>query len=150
MSLYESIQTDLKEAMKAKDMQTLNVLRLLVASLKNQMIDLQRDLEDADVVAVVRSDVKKMQDALGEFVKGEREDLAESARGEIEVLKKYLPPEMSEEDLEAAVRKVIDELEEGDARGMGKAMGAVMKELKGQVDGNRVREMVARMIAPKE
>ncbi len=132
--------------MKAKDVQTLSVLRLLMASLKNQMIEFKRDLEDADVVAVVRSDVKKLSDALGEYVKGERGDLAEAARGEIEVLKKYLPPEMSDEDLEAAVQKVIDELEEGDAAGMGKAMGAVMKELKGHVDGNRVREVVARLI----
>lgn len=146
MSLYEEIQSDLKEAMKAKDVQTLSVLRLLMASLKNQMIDLKRDLEDADVVAVVRSDVKKMSDALGEYVKGEREDLAQAAREEIEVLKKYLPPEMSDEDLEAAVQKVIDEFEDGDAGGMGKAIGAVMKELKGQVDGNRVRAIVERLL----
>jgi len=146
MSLYEQIQTDLKGAMKSKDMQTLNVLRLLVSSLKNQAIEFKRDLEDADVVAVVRSDVKKLQDAIGDFVKGEREDLASAAREEIEILKTYLPPEMSDEDLEAAVKKVVDELEVGDVSGMGKAMGAVMKELKGAVDGNRVRAMVERLL----
>ncbi|MBT4856966.1 GatB/YqeY domain-containing protein [Candidatus Uhrbacteria bacterium] len=150
MSLFKDIQADLVVAMKAKDTQTLSILRMLMASLKNQVIEFKRELEDADVISVVRSDVKKMNDALGEFVKGEREDLAAAARVEIEVLKKYLPPEMSDEDLEAAVQKVVDEMEDGDAGGMGKAMGAVMKELKGNVDGNRVREIVARLIAPKE
>lgn len=146
MSLYDQLQSDLKDAMRAKDMQTLNVLRLLLSSVKNQMIELKRDLEDADVIAVIRSDVKKMQDALGDFTKGGREDLAEAARGEVEILKKYLPPEISDEDLEAAVQKVIDELEVGDVSGMGKAMGVVMKELKGNVDGNRVRAMVERLL----
>lgn len=149
MSLYEKISADIKEAMKGRDVQTLEVLRLLMASLKNKAIDLKEDLEDADVITVVRSDVKKIEDALETFVTGEREDLAEKARNELQILKKYLPPEMSEEDLEKAVKKVIDEMEIGDMSGMGQAMGRLMAELKDQVDGKRVKAMLARLLSEK-
>ncbi|MBT3231113.1 GatB/YqeY domain-containing protein [Candidatus Uhrbacteria bacterium] len=147
MNLYEKISDDIKVAMKGRDAETLSVLRMLMASLKNKVIDLKEELEDADVVAVIKSDVKKIEDSLESFVKGEREDLADKARSEMKVLKKYLPPEMSEEDLEKAVKKVIDELEVGDMSGMGKAMGKVMEELKGQVDGKRVKAMLARLLS---
>ena len=147
MNLYEKISDDIKVAMKGRDAETLSVLRMLMASLKNKLIDLKEELEDADVVAVIKSDVKKIEDSLESFVKGEREDLADKARSEMKVLKKYLPPEMSEEDLEKAVKKVIDELEVGDMSGMGKAMGKVMEELKGQVDGKRVKAMLARLLS---
>ena len=147
MNLYEKISDDIKVAMKGRDAETLSVLRMLMASLKNKVIDLKEELEDADVVAVIKSDVKKIEDSLESFVKGEREDLADKARSEMKVLKKYLPPEMLEEDLEKAVKKVIDELEVGDMSGMGKAMGKVMEELKGQVDGKRVKAMLARLLS---
>ncbi len=146
MNLYDKITSDMKEAMKGKDAETLSVLRLLIASLKNKMIDMKEELEDADVVSVVRSDLKKIEDSLEMFIKGEREDLADKARSEIEVLKKYLPPEMSEEDLEKAAKKVIKELEIGDMSGMGKAMGKLMEELKDQADGKRVKAMLARLL----
>ena len=137
----------MKAAMKAKEAETLSVLRLLLASLKNKALEMKEELQDADVISVVKKDVKKLEDALETFVQGGREDLAEKARSEIGVLKAYLPPEMSDEDLEAAVQKVIDELEVGDMSGMGKAMGAVMKELKDQVDGKRVKEMLQRLLS---
>jgi len=94
MNLYEKISDDIKVAMKGRDAETLSVLRMLMASLKNKVIDLKEELEDADVVAVIKSDVKKIEDSLESFVKGEREDLADKARSEMKVLKKYLPPEM--------------------------------------------------------
>lgn len=146
MNLYEKITQDMREAMKGKDVQTLSTLRMLLASLKNKAIEARRELEDADVVAVVRSDMKKLEDGLESFVAGERQDLADKARAELEILKGYLPPEMSDEDLEKAIKNVIDELEDGSASDMGKAMGKVMQELKGQVDGNRVRAMLATLL----
>ncbi|MBU4315143.1 GatB/YqeY domain-containing protein [Patescibacteria group bacterium] len=149
MSLHEKITADMKTAMKGKQVETLSVLRMLLASLKNKAIDLRRELEDAEVTSVIRSDIKKIEDALESFVAGEREDLADKARNELKVLKSYLPPEMSDEDLELAIKKVIDELEEGDALDIGKAMGKAMQVLKGQADGARVKAMLARMILKK-
>jgi len=147
MNLYEKITDDIKVAMKGRDSETLSILRMLSSSLKNKAIDLKKELEDADVIGVVRSDVKKIEDSLVTFVEGEREDLAEKARSEIKILRKYLPPEMSEEDLEKAVAKVIKEMEIGDMSGIGQVMGKLMGELKDQVDGKRVKAMLARLLS---
>ena len=149
MNLHEKITADMKAAMKGREVETLSILRMILASLKNKAIDLRHELEDADVIAVIKSDIKKIEDALESFVAGEREDLANKARNELKVLKSYLPPEMSDDDLEVAIKKVIDELEEGDASDIGKAMGKAMQVLKGQADGARVKAMLARMLLKK-
>ncbi len=146
MTLLELIRQDLVQAMKAKDAATLSTLRLLSASLKNKAIEMKGELEDVDVLRVVRGDVKKLEDALNDFVGAAREDLAEKTRVEIAVLKKYLPAEMTAEALEEKVREILARVGIHDAGDMGKAMGAVMKELKDQVNGNRVREMVKKIL----
>ena len=146
MSLYAKIKEDLITAMKSKDSRTLEVLRLLTSSLKNKMIELKRDIDDEEVIAAVRSDLKKMEDALSEFSKAAREDLVQSAKEEIEVLKRYLPPEMSKEELEEKVRKILGDEGFEKAEDIGRAMGSAMGQLKGAVDGNRVREMVEKVL----
>lgn len=146
MTLYEQIKEDIKVAMKGKDMRTLDVLRLLASSLKNKGIEMKKELEDADVVSVVRSDMKKLQDALGEFEKAAREDLVEKTREEMEVLKKYLPPEMTDEDLRAKVSAKLEEIGAVDMKDFGRAMGELMNDLKGAVDGSRVKQMIEEVL----
>jgi uncharacterized protein len=146
MNLSEQIKDDIKVAMKGRDMQTLTILRGLSSSMKNKSIDLKKELEDAEVIAVVKSDVKKLKDALETFVSAAREDLVKKTKEEIEVLKKYLPAEMSDEDLEAKVKEVLEKEDITDAADIGKAMGAAMAELKGQADGGRVKEMVGKLL----
>ncbi|PIQ67242.1 aspartyl-tRNA amidotransferase [Candidatus Uhrbacteria bacterium CG_4_10_14_0_2_um_filter_41_7] len=150
MTLYTQIKEDLITAMKSKDSQTLSVLRLLTASLKNKMIELKREMEDDDVLSAIRSDVKKLEDAMTDFAKAAREDLVDSSKAEIAVLKKYLPAEMSKEELEEKVRAVLGDGGFETAEDIGKAMGAVMGKLKGMVDGNRVREMVEQVLKGDE
>lgn len=149
MSLYQQIQEDVKTAMKAKDLQTLDVLRLLSASIKNKMIEIKKDLDDAEVVAIIRSDVKKLTEASKEFAAGAREDLVEKTNTEIGILKTYLPQEMSQEELDAKVEAILGEKLADDVKDVGKAMGVVMADLKGLVDGNRVREAVSKILGNK-
>lgn len=146
MSLLQQIQDDLKQAMRDKDPKTLGILRMVASSVKNKAIDLKKEMDDVEVLAVVKSDLKKMQDALSDFTKAAREDLVEQTHFEIGVLKKYLPPEMSEEELEAKVRAKLEELGIKDASGLGKAIGAVMADLKGLADGSRVKEMIEKLL----
>lgn len=146
MNLYTKIQSDIKEAMKGKDSKTLGVLRVLFAELKNKAIDLKRDLEDEEVLAAIRSDVKKMQDALKDFEKAARQDLIDKTKEEITILKFYLPPEMDEEELRGVVKKKITELDASDMKMMGQVMGAVMADVRDRVDGNKVKEMVAELL----
>ncbi|MFH1631882.1 MAG: GatB/YqeY domain-containing protein [bacterium] len=146
MSLADQIKADLTAAMKNKEPQTVSTLRLLTASIKNKAIELKKELEDAEVIAVIKSDVKKLQDALGDFTKAARDDLSDQAKTEIEILKKYLPPEMEPEKLEKIVRDKLDELDIKDMSGMGKAMGSIMADVKDAVDGYRVKETIEKIL----
>lgn len=146
MTLYEQIKDDMKAAMKRKDAATLDTIRMLLASLKNKAIDMQKELEDADVMAVVKSDLKKLRDGLESFVAAARDDLAEKARTEIKILEKYLPEQLSDVDLEKKVRDVLAELGITDAVNMGKAMGQLMGKLKDVADGSRIKAMVDKVL----
>lgn len=146
MTLYDQIREDMKNAMKNKDTKTLDTVRMLVASLKNKMIDLGKELDDADVMATIKSDVKKLKDGLDSFVAAAREDLAAAAREEIAILEKYLPAQMSEEELEKKVRAKLAELGITDMASVGKAMGALMADLKEYADGSRIKAMVDKVL----
>ncbi len=150
MNLYQKIQNDIKEAMKGKDMKTLGVLRVLFASMKNKAIDLKRELEDQEVLAAVRGDIKKLQDALTDFERGARQDLIDKTNEEIAILKTYLPPEMDESELRAIVHKKITELDANDMKMMGQVMGAVMADVKDKVDGSKVKKMVEELLGNKK
>ena len=96
MSLLQTLTDDMKAAMKAKDSTTLDVIRMTLSSVKNKAIELGKELDDADVLAVVKSDAKKLKDSLQSFVDNAREDLADKVRKEISILEKYLPKVMKE------------------------------------------------------
>lgn len=146
MTLYEQIREDMKTAMKNKDSATLDTVRMLISSIKNKAIDLGKELEDADVIATIKSDVKKLKDGLESFVTAAREDLAEKARAEIATLEKYLPAQMSDEDLETRVRAKLAELGITDMASVGKAMGALMADLKESADGSRIKATVDKIL----
>lgn len=146
MTLYEQIREDMKTAMRNKDTKTLDTVRMLIASLKNKMIDLGKELDDADVLATIKSDVKKLKDGLDSFVTAAREDLADAAREEIAILEKYLPAQMGDDELEQKVRAKLAELGIKDMASVGKAMGALMADLKEFADGSRIKAMVDKVL----
>ena len=146
MTLYEQIREDMKNAMRNKDSATLDTVRMLIASIKNKAIDLGKELEDADVIAVIKSDLKKLKDGLEMFASNAREDLAEKARVEIATLEKYLPAQMLEEELEKRIRAKLAELGITDMASVGKAMGALMADLKEAADGSRIKAMVDKVL----
>lgn len=146
MTLYEQIREDMKSAMKSKDSATLDTVRMLISSIKNKMIETQKELEDADVIVVIKSDLKKLKDGLDSFVSAAREDLAEKARTEIKVLEKYLPAQMSDTELEVKVRAALAELGITSAADIGKAMGQLMGKLKDAADGSRIKAMVDKVL----
>lgn len=139
MSLRSTIVDTQKEAMKAKDAQTLGVVRLLFAAIRNSEIDKQRELTDEEVISIVRSQNKQLTDAMKDFESGGRQDLIENAKAEIEVLKRFLPAEMSDQEIQTVVAQIMSQNPTGT---VGQLIGVVMKELKGRADGNRVRVLV--------
>ena len=149
MKLSDQIKEDMKAAMKGKDTRTLGMLRLLLASIKNKAIELRRELDDAEVISVVRSDLKKLKDALEDFTKAARQDLIDKTKEEIEVLKKFLPPQMTDDELREKVKAKLKAIGATDMSEMGKAMGQLMKDLKDTVDGSRVKKMVEEVLKAK-
>lgn len=146
MSLLEQISSDLKDAMRAKDESTLSTLRMLKSALKNKEIDLIRPLTEAEVADVIKSQAKQLKEAIDQFEAGGRADLAEANKFELEVLKKYMPAELTDADLEAVVREAVTQSGATSKADMGKAMGFVMKAVAGRADGTRVKTLVEKLL----
>ena len=145
MTLREKITGDLKEAMKAGNAFKRDTLRLLDSAIKNTEIEKKKKeegLSDEEVIEAVMRAVKQRKDSVAQFEKGGRPELAEQEKKEIEILSTYLPEQMGEDDVAAAVRDVIAGFGSISAADFGKVMGQVMARLKGQADGNMVKDAV--------
>lgn len=146
MSLHQSIESDLKTALKSGDKDRVGVLRFLIAAVKNHQIELvakdKEYLADEETVAVVRRQMKQRKDSIEQYQKGGRADLAEKEEKELAILEKYAPAQMDEETLRKIVGKKIKELSISGKPEYGKLMGAVMTQTKGRADGNAVRKIV--------
>ncbi|MBU0540441.1 GatB/YqeY domain-containing protein, partial [Patescibacteria group bacterium] len=134
-----------KTAMREKNETVLSTLRMARSALKNKQIELQAELSDDATAAVLRTMVKQYRDALNDFIAAGREDLAEKQKQEIEILERYLPPSITEAELEAICRRVINE-QNAELKDLGKVMGLVMKEVAGRADGNSVRSIVQKLL----
>lgn len=147
--LEERINNDLKEALKAKDELRASCLRMLKTQLKNKSVEKMRPLTDEEAIAVISSMVKKGKEAIEEFRKGNREDLAAKEELEIKILQQYLPEMATEEEIERVVREVIDELGAKGPKDMGKVMKGAMAKLGGRADGKIVSEVAKRSLSPQ-
>jgi uncharacterized protein YqeY len=151
MTLKQKIISDLKAALKNQERGRLSVLRMLSAAIHNREIEKRTksgvdELTDEEVVAAVRSEVKKRRDAIVEFEKGGRQDLAAKETYERGVLEGYLAQELSDTEIEQVVKGVIGTSGEFTPRDFGKIMGQVMVRLKGQASGERVSRMVKKFL----
>lgn len=143
MSLEKQITDDIAVAMKARSSERLSTLRMLKAALMNKGVEKNRALEPAEELQVVTTLVKQRRDAIEQFTAGGREELAAKERREIEVLEEYLPPSVTDEDLDRAVAQAIGDTGAAGPKDMGKVMKAVMALLAGKtVDGRKVSERV--------
>lgn len=148
MTILERIDADLKEAMKQKNELGLSALRLVRSALKNRQIDLGHAPSDEEAQAVLRTLVKQYQDALDDFTQAGRADLAERQTAELEIVKRYLPAALPAEELERIVRQAMAEVGAAAPADVGKVMGAAMKIVAGRADGNSVRAIAQRLLAP--
>lgn len=143
MSKLESqIKDDLKTALKSKDELTVSVLRMLMADIKNTAIEKKDELDDEEVTQAITKAVKQRKDAIASYKEGGRQELADKEQKEIEILQKYLPEQLSEEEIGKAVNEVIKSTGASSAADFGKVMGAVMGKLNGQADGQVVNKIV--------
>jgi len=142
MGLRETIDADIKDAMKAGAKDKVSALRMLIAALKNKQIDKRRPLTDEEVAETVRSQIKQRKDSIEQFAKGGRQDLVDKETAEVAFLEVYLPQQLSREEIELAVREAVAQTGAQGPKDMGKVMKAVMPVLAGRADNKLVSELV--------
>lgn len=140
--LFEKINGDLIEAMKAKDEVSVSTLRLLVSAIKNKQIDLGHELNDEEVLEVVSKAAKQRRESIEAYKKGGRDDLSQKEEAELVVIEKYLPKQLEKEEISKIVDDVILETGASGQADFGKVIGEVMKKVKGQADGSVVSGIV--------
>lgn len=146
MNLTERLNDDMKQAMKSKDKFRLTTIRMVLAAVKNQEIDLKRPLEDSEVLEIIGREIKQRKDSLQEFTKAGREDLAENVAAEIDIISVYLPEQLTEEEVKEIVQQTIQETGASSKADMGKVMAALMPKVKGRADGKLVNQLVLQFL----
>lgn len=147
MSLLETLNADMKQAMKDKNKEALSVIRMVKSTVMNEQISLGHDLTLEEELTVLSREVKQRQDSLAEFEKGGREDLAAGIRSELTILAKYLPAQLTEEEIVAIVAAAIEQTGATGPKDMGKVMGVVTPQIKGKADGKVVADLVKATLA---
>jgi len=158
MSLKEKIQTDIKKAMQGKDQLKVSVLRMLMAAIFNkekekraklskteeklEKLDELSQLTDEEITEVISRENKERKDSIEQYQKGNRQDLAEQEKKELDILKDYLPEQMSEDEIRKIVKEEIEKLDASTPQDTGKVMVVVMSKLKGKAEGGMVNKIV--------
>jgi uncharacterized protein YqeY len=144
MSLQTTIEADYKQAFKASDRPVVSALRMLKSAIKNQEIDVGRELTDEETLAIVTREVKRRREAHAQYQNGGRADLAEHEQADIAVYSRYLPAQLTAAELTSLVKETITAVGASGPTDLGKVMGAVMAKVKGRADGATVQAAVRR------
>lgn len=148
MTLLEKLNQDMKQAMKNKDKETLSVIRMVKASLQNESIKLGKHvLSEDEELTILSREVKQRKDSLQEFKSAEREDLVQKTETELHILEKYMPKQLTNEELEAIVQSTIEEVNATSKKDIGKVMSAIMPKVKGRADGSQINKLVQKQLS---
>ena len=149
--LREDLQNSLKEAMKNRDMQTVNAVRLIIAGQKEKDVEARgKGLEKASdevLLAMMQSMIKQRNESIKIYTSGNRPDLAEKEQSEIDVISRFLPKQLSAEETEAAIKAIIAEIGAADIKDMGKVMGVLKNKYAGQMDFGAASAVIKKILA---
>jgi len=147
MSLNAQIKADIKEAMRAKEVQRRDTLRNIQVAVKDIEVNERREVTDADVEAILMKYAKQREDAMAQFKEASRDDLVEKEMAELAIVKSYLPEPMSDEELESTLKEIIAQVGATSMKDMGKVMGAAKKAIGTKADGGRINACVKSLLA---
>jgi uncharacterized protein len=147
MNLQEELRRDLRDAMRAKDVPRKSAVRMVIAAIQRAEVETSEPLGDAEVVMLIRQEVKRREEAVEMMKEAGREELIPGEVVELDILRAYLPALMSEEVITELVKEKIDELGASTMRDMGRVMGSVMALVKGKADGKMVNQVVRRLLS---
>jgi hypothetical protein len=147
MSIKEQLQEDIKSAMRAKQADRLLTLRLVSAAIKQKEVDDRVELNDAAVLAVLEKMIKQRKDSIAQFQAGGRQDLVEKEQAELTILSAYMPVQLSEPEIIAAVEAAIAQVSAAGPQDMGKVMAVVKPQLAGKADMGLVSQILKSKLA---
>lgn len=142
MSLKKTIMDQLMASTKARDAVRMNTLRMLRAAIKNREVELRTELDDQEILGVIRTQVKQHKDSIRYYKEGGRNDLEKKEEEELAILMSFMPEQLSEEAIAKMVTQVIEDVDAKDMRDMGKVMKLLMAKVAGLADGKVVSEIV--------
>ncbi|HKB79983.1 MAG TPA: GatB/YqeY domain-containing protein [Thermoanaerobaculia bacterium] len=144
--LTDQIRADLTASMKARTAERTSTLRMLQAAIKNEQINIGNELSDEEALAVIRKGIKQRQDSVEQYTKGNRPELAAKEQAEIEILRTYMPAELSDTELESGIREIIASTGSQSKKDLGKVMKEATARYKGRAEGRRIQEIVSRLL----
>ena len=146
-ALLDTIRSEMTAAMRSRDSQRRDTLRLLIAALGNARIAAGRDLSDEDALVALQREAKQRRESIEEYRKGGRDDLVEAEQQELVIIEAYLPSQLSEDELRAIVREVIAEHGASGPADLGAVMGPLMQRVRGRADGRQANAIVRELLA---
>ena len=146
MTLRETINQDVKNAMKAKETKKRDALRLLTSAFKQIEVDERKELSDDDIIKIIQKQVKSRNDSIAQYKEAGRDDLMQVELDEIAFYMPYLPAQLSDDELSSAVKDIISKVGATSMKDMGKVMGMASKQLAGKADGKRINECVKELL----
>jgi len=147
MNLKDQIKSDVKDAMRAKEVLKRDTLRNIQAAIKQIEVDERRDVTDADIESIMMKYLKQREDAKTQFADAGRDDLVAKEDAEIAIVKVYLPEPMDDTELESAIKEVITSVGAESMKDMGKVMGAAKVAIGSRADGGRINVMVKKLLS---
>jgi hypothetical protein len=147
MTLKEQITEDMKSAMRAKEAERLGTIRLLLAAIKQREVDERITVDDAGIIAIIEKLIKQRKDSIEQFQKAGRTDLVDQESKELGILQAYMPAQLSEAEVQAAIQKAIADLGASGPQDMGKVIGALKAQLAGKADMGTVSGLVKAALA---
>lgn len=149
MSVLEELNKDMKDAMRAKDRDKLTTIRMIKSSIQNEEISKGRALEEEEEIAILSREKKQRLESYEEFERAGRTDLLEKLDEEIEIVDKYLPEQLTDDEVRDIVNETIDEVGAESMQDMGQVMSSVMPKVQGKADGGQVNTLVREILSSK-
>jgi uncharacterized protein YqeY len=146
MSLKEQLKSDLKEAMRAKDVIKRDAIRAINTMIKQIEVDQRVDLDDNEVIKLIQKGIKQRQEAIEQFQSASRDDLVQKEQSQIDIFNLYLPKQLSDTELESIVKQIIEQTGATSMKDMGKIMQPAKEKVGGGADGKRINEMVKKLL----
>jgi len=147
MSLKEQLKSDLKDAMRAKDIQKRDSIRSINTMIKQIEVDERIELDDAKIIQLIQKGVKQREEAILQFKEAKRDDLVQNEQSQIDIFTLYLPKQLTDEELETVIKSIIEEVGATTMKDMGKVMNPAKEKVGGSADGKRINLAVKKLLS---